>query len=533
MTKVAESLPIIFGEYALIERLGQGAVGEVFLARPLDGRRALPSPLVIKRLHEKHTSDDELVRRFRHEAELAVYVDSPFIAKVYEVGQIGNSLYIAMEYVAGLALNHFLSALVIGKRFPPIPIAVQIASDALCALDILHNSRDRAGKALGFVHRDISPKNLMLGDDGMLRLIDLGFAKSQVQDWKTATGVVMGSLGYMPPEQIQAVEVDARADLYAIGVVLFELLTVRRFIRPESIAEMVKATLSEPRTPASHYRPDIPPELDEILRRATARDRNERYATARDFHDALVEAVPARPTREQLRSFIERAKDDKQRVRAVQIAQLLQEPLPSQSGEEDSIKTTVYVERTFVERTLLLHAADPTAILPPRPPVPRRWPTFALVFAALIVGLFAGMRLAEKPAVPITIAPVPRREVPEVMVRAVEQAAEESEVGGSVEPDVTLGPGQGPGPGRTRSVEKVAKTLPDRKDRSGQPLDVAGLTAKMNARLAGLPAGDPLAKKIEALLFDLTMVRSMKDPERVASEVARLNAALEGLVATP
>jgi serine/threonine-protein kinase len=525
MSAVAESLPIIFGEYALIERLGQGAAGEVFLARPVDERRAIPSPLVIKRLHEKHTSDEDLVRRFRHEAEVAVYMDSPFIAKVYEVGQIGASLYIAMEYVPGLALNHFLSALVAHGRYPPLGVVVQLASDALYALELFHNGRDRAGRALGLIHRDISPKNLMFGDDGMLRMIDLGFAKSEVQDWKTATGVVMGSLGYMPPEQLQGSGVDQRADLYAIGVVLYELLTVRRFIKIDSIAEMVRSTLSETRAPPSHVRADISPALDALILRATAKDRDSRFSSAREMNDALAKAHADRPTREQLALFLERAKDEKQREKTAEIAELLRKPLPLHA--EESMKTTIYVERPAPEPpaldTLRL-AVEATAILPSKKQL--RIPTVALVMLALIVGIVAGMQLRSPEPAPVVIPAVPTvpREQPQPVVRA------------SQVPEVIEEKLQDPVQEVAERPAKVVKTAPDlpatvpKIKSAPNAADLADkLNGSLNERLRALPADDPRAKKIEALLFDLTMVRSMKDPERAANELQRLSKAFEGL----
>lgn len=525
MSMVAERLPCIFGEYALIEKLGQGAAGDVFLARPLEKKVAIPSPLVIKRLHEKHTADDEFVRRFRHEAEIAVRLDTPFVAKVYEVGQTGSALYIAMEYVAGLALNHFLGSLVNAGRYTPLSVAVQIVSDALCALELLH--------ATQVIHRDVSPKNLMLGDDGMLRLIDLGFAKSATQDWKTQTGVVMGSLGYMPPEQITAKPIDARADLYSIGVVLFELLCVRRFIKPESISEMVKATLSNPRSPPSQYRRDVPPELDAIVLRATARSPDERYATAREFHAALVSAVPERPTRDQLKMYLEAAKDEKQRARRSEIARLIGEPLPLPEPEDESMKTTVYVERpsltprtmpAVVERDTMALAVSATALLPSKKKP--ALPTLLMTGAALLIGLVVGAALTKKPEPAPLAEQAPIKTIIEPALPKV-SAIEKTEVVQAKEEE----PAPKRAPARPRKIDPPVHE--DSRTPAQTPPDADAiahtLEARANRELAKLPPSDERAKKIQQLLLDLTMTRSLKDPEKRLAQLRQLEKDLEKL----
>lgn len=507
---MAERLPCIFGEYALIERLGQGAAGDVFLARPLDRKKSVPSPLVIKRLHKQHTTDDEFVRRFRHEAELAVGFDTPFIAQVYEVGQIGDSLFIAMEYVPGLALNHFLASLVNIGRYAPISVAAQIVSDALSALELLHAGR--------IVHRDVSPKNLMLGNDGRLRLIDLGFAKSTTQDWKTQTGVVMGSLGYMPPEQIQARGVDARADLYAIGVVLFELLCVRRFIKPDSIGEMVKATLQNPRSPPSHFRRDVSPALDQLVLKATASVPGDRFQSAKQFHQALLEAVPERPTREQIIKYLEVARDDKQRARQAELERVLARPVPEIAPEEETMKTTVYVERprpdsqTFVRDTIAL-AAEATALVPAKTK-PKRAPTWLWVAGALVGGLIVGSQLTRDPEpVPLAAPPMPRantlsQDTPPMDAPPVDMPPMEAPPMDPIDPR----PNAPPSKKRARPPAKTVEPAPE------EPLDAEQLADRVekraNALLSTLPAGDARIARVQQLLLGLTMSRALKDPER-------------------
>lgn len=192
--------PFVYGAYLLLERLGSGGAGEAFLARAIDPARNIPVPVVLKRLHRALVDSENFVRRFLHEAEIALNTDTPHVARIYDVGTAEGTFYIAMEYVPGWTLTDVLNALVESKRFPPVPLACRLVTQALLGLDVLHAARDDDGRALQFVHRDIAPKNLMLGDDGIVRIIDLGLGKSRAQDWRTAHGALLGSAGYMAPE---------------------------------------------------------------------------------------------------------------------------------------------------------------------------------------------------------------------------------------------------------------------------------------------------------------------------------------------
>lgn len=288
-------LPRPFGPYLLLKSLGTGGTGDVFLARPRDSDRGIPSPVVIKRLHGQLASQGDFVRRFQHEATLAVAIDSPHVAKVYDAGRVDETFYIAMEYVAGWPVSRLMKDLKDAGGAASIASAVEIVRGALGGLAALHGAKDpTSGRALGIVHRDVAPKNLMLGEDGVTRLIDLGLGKSTLQDWRTSTGVVMGSPGYMAPEQVIAEGVDQRCDLYAAGVVLWEILTLKRYIRRAPIPIMLRAQVKPSFVPPSTHRPDVPAGLDEVCKRALDIDPNRRFQVAEAFIEALDEVVPPR-----------------------------------------------------------------------------------------------------------------------------------------------------------------------------------------------------------------------------------------------
>lgn len=297
--------PRPYGPYVLLKRLATGGQGDVFLARPASAERSIPSPVVVKRLHVGAEDPElprgvrpplveELTLRFRHEAQLAVAIDSPHVARIFDAGRVGESFYIAFEYIAGWPLSRIVQDVAKAEHRPTLRSVVDIVSGALLGLEALHGARHpQTGEALGIVHRDIAPKNIMVGEDGVTRLIDLGLGKSTLQDWKTGTGVVMGSPGYMAPEQVIAGTVDARTDTYAMGIVLWEMLTLTRYIKRGPVPLMLRAQMTPERAPPSTHRPDVPPALDAVVLRALETDPDARFESAAAFRAALLAAVDA------------------------------------------------------------------------------------------------------------------------------------------------------------------------------------------------------------------------------------------------
>jgi serine/threonine-protein kinase len=284
--------PKPFGPYVLIRPLGSGAMGEVCLARPYDSERGLPSLVVIKRLHAELGEQRTFVERFVHEARIAVSVDSPHVAKLYDAGRVANLLYIAVEYIPGWTLAELIEASINARQELALEGLAELVVGALRGLEALHGASDASGNQLDIVHRDLSPRNLMLGEDGLVRIIDFGLGKSKQQVWKTRTGVVLGSPGYMSPEQALGQSLDQRADLYAIGVILWELITRRHYFPRDGIPAMLTAAAAPVFVLPSSYRPSVPGRLDGVLERALAPHPEDRFQTAGAFREALEAAVP-------------------------------------------------------------------------------------------------------------------------------------------------------------------------------------------------------------------------------------------------
>lgn len=290
-------LPRAFGHYVLLKSLGSGGTGDVHLARPAVPGTGIPSPVVIKRLHAQLAQQENFVRRFSHEAAIAVAVDSPHVAKAYDVGRVDETFYLALEYIPGWTLSRVMKDLEDGGGEASLESIADIVCGALAGLTALHEAKDpNTQQVLGVVHRDIAPKNIMVGEDGVTRLIDLGLGKSAIQDWKTSTGVVMGSPGYMAPEQVIAERVDHRADLFAVGIVLWELLTRRFFIKRAPLPLMLRAQSAPTLVAPSQYRSDVPPALDAVVLKSLAHDPDERYASAVEMAAAVRAAIPKRQT---------------------------------------------------------------------------------------------------------------------------------------------------------------------------------------------------------------------------------------------
>lgn len=346
---MSEQEPQAFGTYVLLKALGQGAMGDVQLARPFNPQRGIPTPLVIKRLHGELGTDEDFVRRFKHEASIAVSVDSPHVAKVYDAGSVDDTLFIGMEYVPGWPLSKFLESVIKSGRHASIASVVDMCIGALEGLEALHSAKDvNTGRPLGVVHRDISPKNLMVGDDGIVRLIDLGLGKSNVQDWKTRTGIVMGSVGYMPPEQVTAETVDLRADLYAMGVVLYETIALRNFLKRGPIPQMLRASLNPEWRPPSEFRPDVPKALDGVIKKAVSIEPDDRYASARAFIHALREVVPPTKSAGGTAALIRELFGDAQAERNRELGYLLSLPLPEPEDGPEVERTVIFAQRAEV-----------------------------------------------------------------------------------------------------------------------------------------------------------------------------------------
>ncbi len=267
------------GGYRLVRRIAVGGMGEVFEARPEDGGE----PVVLKVLLPQHAEAPEFLEMFSDEARLACRLHHPGLVRVHEAGRDGGTLFMVMERVDGPTLAQALET---GGPVPPA-LALEVARRLLEALEYLHGLTDEHGRPLEVVHRDVTPGNVLLSRDGEVKLSDFGIARHRLRTVRTRTGVIKGTVQYLSPEQVAGgPEVDARADLYGVGLILFELLTGRAFIHAEREIDLLRLAEDPPWTAPSSLNQDLDPALDRLLRPALKRFPEERYPGARSFLEA-------------------------------------------------------------------------------------------------------------------------------------------------------------------------------------------------------------------------------------------------------
>jgi eukaryotic-like serine/threonine-protein kinase len=282
--------PARLGRYELLARLAAGGMGEIFLAR-LEGAAGFEKLFVIKRILP-HLADDQ---RFRAmliaEARIASMMAHANICQVYELGETDGQLYIAMEYLEGVTLLPLLRKLSKESGALDFGFVAGVTQQATDALHYAHELRERGGDTLGIVHRDVTPTNVFLTDTGVVKILDFGIAKVKDISANTQAGTVKGKYAYMAPEQLRGAAVDRRADVFALGVVVYEMLALRRLFQRKTDYLTFRAVLEQPIMDIRRYRPDSPDALAAALTRALDRDPASRFETARQFGTAIVDAV--------------------------------------------------------------------------------------------------------------------------------------------------------------------------------------------------------------------------------------------------
>lgn len=277
--------------YDLVERIAAGGMGEVFRARAT-GPHGFEKTLAVKRVLPELASDEEFVERFVRECKLSVSLSHANIVQVFDLGRAGKDLFLVMEYIHGTDLARLLLAARMANRSMPVGIALLIVSEAAEGLAYAHGRyglEGREGNA-GIIHCDISPSNLLLSYAGEVKLTDFGVA--QLLDHRrrrpAEAHLVMGKWRYMAPEQIRGEAVDARTDLYALGVVLYELLTGRKAFGGEGIKATCDQVLASDVTPVRALRPEVPEEVERFVRRVMAVDPRDRPADAQVFLEEIA-----------------------------------------------------------------------------------------------------------------------------------------------------------------------------------------------------------------------------------------------------
>jgi len=277
----AQFKPRQFGRYILLERIGAGGMAEIFKA-VVKGAEDFKKVLVIKRILLPYSKDPNFVSMFIEEAKMCASLQHPNIVTIYEFDQIEGQYYIAMEYVHGKDLQKIMArANRLQKRFP-IEIVLYIVGEVCKALSYAHNARDPHGNPLKIIHRDVSPSNIIISFEGNVKVTDFGVAKAQTSKEK-GPAVLKGKLGYMSPEQVTGKELDHRSDIFSLGIILFECITLKRlFLGRTDLQTLINIKEADIEKRLLRH-PEIPEGVANILRKAVAREKEDRYENAHAF----------------------------------------------------------------------------------------------------------------------------------------------------------------------------------------------------------------------------------------------------------
>ncbi len=279
---------VAFGRYTLLERLALGGMAEVFRAR-ISSSHGFEKILVIKRILPHLAADANFVAMFIDEAKLTAQLTHPKIVQILDFGDVQGQYFTALEYIEGFDALGLLRTAAQKRLHLPKNLAIFIVNEVLEALDYAHNARDMEGKPMQIVHRDISPSNVFISKRGDVKLGDFGIAHAQSRESKTQAGTLKGKYGYMSPEQVVGRPIDARSDLFAVGVVLAELLTGRRLFTAANDLDVLLKVRDARLDRLDKYGADLPAALDRIVRRALKKDPAERHQSASELHDDLAD----------------------------------------------------------------------------------------------------------------------------------------------------------------------------------------------------------------------------------------------------
>ncbi len=286
-----------FGRYEVLCELARGGMGVVAVGR-LQGAHGVRRLVALKIIHPHLTADEQYSRMFVREAEIASQVHHGNVVPVIELGQEGAQYFLVMEYFPSLSLLQLMREAARRDVLIPYEFSAAVVADACAGLHAAHELRDARGELLGVVHRDATPSNLLLGEDGAVKVTDFGVARAasaMVEQLTGESGVAKGKLAYLSPEQVHGEETDRRSDLFTLGVVLYELLGRKALFRADNELALARAIVDGRIPDVRETNPDVPDVLATVVSRALERDRTRRFQTAAEMHDALLAALHTLP----------------------------------------------------------------------------------------------------------------------------------------------------------------------------------------------------------------------------------------------
>ncbi|MGM0595531.1 MAG: protein kinase domain-containing protein [Myxococcota bacterium] len=278
--------PIEFGKYILLDRVAIGGMAEIFRAK-VSGAAQFEKVMAIKRIHPNMSDDKEFINMFIDEAKIVGQLNQQNIAQIFELGRIEGHHFIAMEYIWGKDLLQILTKFKKAKAFMNAYQAAFVTKNICAALDYAHKKKNSEGELMNIIHRDVSPQNILVSYNGEVKIIDFGIAKARNRSSHTAAGVLKGKFGYMSPEQVRGLPLDHRSDIFAIGTLLYEMLTSRPLFVGKSDLDVLEKVRNVEVPPPQKINPRIPDKLVEIINRALTKDVEERYQWASDLQDDL------------------------------------------------------------------------------------------------------------------------------------------------------------------------------------------------------------------------------------------------------
>lgn len=278
--------PVPFGKYYLLERINIGGMAEIFKAKAF-GVEGFERMLAVKKILSSIAEDESFINMFIDEAKIAGQLNHPNIAQIFDLGKVNDSYFIAMEYISGKDLKTiFERARRLGEKVS-VPRVCYLMMKTCEGLGHAHHKKDAQGQEINIVHRDVSPQNILISYEGEVKIIDFGIAKAQGKTSQTQVGILKGKFSYMSPEQVRGLHIDHRSDIFSLGIVLYEMLTLERLFLGESDFDTLEKIRKVEMSPPSLYNPHIPKELEDIVLKALAKSPEDRFQTAFEFADAL------------------------------------------------------------------------------------------------------------------------------------------------------------------------------------------------------------------------------------------------------
>ena len=391
-----------FGQYVLLEKIATGGMAEVWKAR-MRGVEGFQKIVAIKKILPHLSDNQDFIEMFVDEAKLAAQLNHNNIIHIYDLGKIQSSYYIAMEYIDGYDLKNILKKAQERDQPLSVEIALFVASKIAAALDYAHRKRDFEDKEMGLVHRDVSPQNVLISEEGDIKLCDFGIAKAASKASHTQAGALKGKLQYMSPEQAWGRNIDRRSDIFALATVLFEMLTARKLFAGDNELSILDQVREARVTPPSMYNDEVTPQIDAIVLKALQKDPANRYQTAGEMQrdlDAVLYNFKPTPTSADLAIYMHRLASS---VAAPAHTVEMHAPEPPQAANElKPLKPAAVVAAPAIPTSMPAVMPAAAAATPSKPPV-----VPIAIVAVLVIGAAIAYFAMRKPksATPVAAKP--------------------------------------------------------------------------------------------------------------------------------